>query len=188
MKNINQFIIEKFKLNSKNIKNQYSCKPKTRDELKKIISKRITNQKLNYKNKEEVLNLNDIDTSDVNSFNHLFTNLNPLKIDISEWDTSNVENMRGMFDGCEYLQSTGDLGNWDVSNVTNMSFMFNDCRNLTNIGDLSSWEINDTEMKYAFQNCKKLKSIGFIKHWRPKEANWEIFPLCSIKIKPVSRV
>lgn len=179
--------MEKFKLNSKNIKNQYSCKPKTRDELRKIISKRITNQKLNNKH-DEVLNLNDIDTSEINSFNHLFTNLNPLKIDISEWDTSKVELMNGMFDGCGYLQSTGNLDNWDVSNVINMSFMFNDCRNLKNIGDLSSWEINGTEMGCMFQGCKRLKNIGDIYNWKPKEANWEIFPLCPIKTLPRKRV
>lgn len=187
MKNIKQYIFEKFKLNSNNIKNQYSCKPKTRDELRKFISKRITDQKLNNKH-DEVLNLNDIDTSEINSFNHLFTNLNPLKIDISEWDTSKVELMNGMFDGCEYLQSTGNLGNWDISNVENMSFMFNNCRNLKDIGDLSSWEVNGTEMNCMFQGCKRLKNIGDIYNWKPKEANWEIFPLCDLKIMPRKRI
>jgi len=187
MKQLNQFIQEKLRINKNiNIDNQYNYHPKDRDELRKIISKKITDQKLNNKH-DEVLNLNDIDTSKIESFNHLFTNLNPLKIDISEWETSKVELMNGMFDGCEYLQSTGDLGNWDVSNVTNMSFMFNNCRNLKDIGDLKNWEINGTKMKCAFQNCKKLKSIGFIEHWRPEEANWDIFPLCEIKIKPKQR-
>lgn len=186
MKNIKQYIFEKFKLNSNNIKH-YSCQPQSRDELRKIISKRITDQKLNNKH-DEVLNLNDIDTSKVDSFNHLFTNLNPLKIDISEWDTSNVKKMNGMFDGCEYLQSIGNLGNWNIKQVDNMRFMFNDCRNLKNIGDLSSWKVDGIEMNCMFQGCKKLKNIGDIYNWKPKEANWEIFPLCDLKIMPRKRI
>lgn len=187
MKTINQYITEKFKISSKNVGHKYNYHPKNRDELRKIVYKRIFDQKNNNKH-DEVLNLNDIDTSEIESFNHLFTYLNPLKIDISEWDTSNVKLMNGMFDGCGYLQSTGNLGNWDVSNVENMSFMFNDCRNLTNIGDLSSWEVNGIEMNCMFQGCKRLKNIGDIYNWKPKEANWEIFPLCPIKTLPRKRI
>ena len=38
------------------------------------------------------------------------------------WDTSNVEDMQGMF---AYSQKFNDaIGAWDVSNVRDMSFMF----------------------------------------------------------------
>ena len=187
MKNIKQYIFEKFKLNSNNIKH-YSCQPQSRDELQKIISKRITKHKLDLKHKEDVLDFNDIDTSKVNSFNHLFVNMNPLKIDISEWDTSNVKKMNGMFDGCEYLQSTGNLGNWNIKQVDNTRFMFNNCRNLKDIGNLSSWKVDGIEMDCMFQNCVKLKDIGDISHWKPKEANWAIFPKCDLKIMPRKRI
>ncbi len=184
MKQLKQFIAEK--LHVSNYK-EYNYQPKTIEELREIISKKIDDQSLNKKN-EEILDLNDIDTSKINSFNYLFKNLNPIKIDISKWDISNVESMKSMFDGCKYLSETGDLGNWDISNVKNMTFMFCDCINLKNIGDLSSWNVNGIKMSSMFQDCKRLKNIGDISDWKPLEANWAIFQLCPIKIQPKNRV
>lgn len=48
-------------------------------------------------------------------------------IDISNWNVSNVRNMRQTFSGIGYNASTislGDLSKWDVSNVTDMYGMF----------------------------------------------------------------
>jgi len=49
--------------------------------------------------------------------------------DISRWNTSNVENMRSMFDGCSSLQSI-DLSSFNTTNVKDMSDMFADCSSL----------------------------------------------------------
>ena len=40
--------------------------------------------------------------------------------DISKWDTSNVNDMSYMFDGCESLNSLPDISKWDTSNVEDM--------------------------------------------------------------------
>ena len=42
-------------------------------------------------------------------------------LDFSGWNTSNVENMYGMFSDSKF---NGDISNWDVSNVTYMFNMF----------------------------------------------------------------
>jgi surface protein len=41
---------------------------------------------------------------------------------ISDWDVSNVTNMKEMFSGAESFNQP--IGDWDVSSVTDMSYMF----------------------------------------------------------------
>ena len=47
-------------------------------------------------------------------------------LDLSGWDTSNVETMEDMFYGCRSLESL-DLSGWNTSNVKYMGYMFYDC-------------------------------------------------------------
>ena len=51
----------------------------------------------------------------------LFTQTN-FNGDISNWDVSNVTNMRFMFYECKSFNK--DISNWDASNVIDMSGMF----------------------------------------------------------------
>ena len=99
----------------KNISNfsTYSCKPKTRDELKEIIRLRISKEGYHC-------DLNDIDTSLITDMSSLFL-YSSFKGNISNWDTSNVRKMKWMF-----YKSTfnNDISNWDVSKVEDMSEMF----------------------------------------------------------------
>ena len=87
----------------------YSCKPKTKDELKSIIDARIAEE-------GNICDLNDIDTSLITDMSWLFckTKFNG---DISKWNVSNVTNMAYMFKESRFKQSIKD---WDVSNVENM--------------------------------------------------------------------
>ena len=179
MKNINDYIIEKFKLNKDNVTKIIVVKSK--EELLEIIGDR-------FKWEDKVIDFNDLDVSNIKDMSNIFADKDFINIDISGWDVSNVKTMRGMFNNCKHLRSTGDLSSWDVSNVIDMSFIFNNCEYLKNIGDLKDWEINGTKMAYAFQDCKQLKTIGDIYNWKPKEANWEIFPLCDLKPMPKNRV
>ena len=68
--------------------------------------------------------------------------------DISNWDTSNVKNMTGMFQ-CNNpsLAPTffnQNIGSWDVSSVENMSAMFAGATNFDNNGsnDIGELEYN----------------------------------------------
>ena len=87
--------------------------------------------------KNNPIDFNDIDTSNITSFDSLFNHLNFEYIDISLWDTSKVDSMIFMFYSCEKLVSIGDIGEWDVSNVKTFRGMFFNCNVLKNIGDLS---------------------------------------------------
>ena len=152
MKQLNQYIKEKLIINK-----DYSdagLSPKSFDELRKIIEDRY--DKLGTGTKQNPIDFNDIDVSNLNSFCNIgkgiFDNTKFKYIDISGWDVSNIESMRNMFYGCEKLKSVGDISKWDVSNVTNMSQMFFGCESFNQ--DISKWDVsNVTDMSHMFYCC-----------------------------------
>jgi len=136
MKQLTQYITEKFKLNSKNTKNihKYNYHPETRDELKELVKKLI-------KERGDNANLNDIDTSNITDMSYIFKN-SSFNGDISGWDVSNVTDMEKMFMCC--FRFSGDISGWDVSNVTNMESMFFQCFKF-NPKSLENWNISKVE-------------------------------------------
>jgi surface protein len=81
---------------------------------------------------------------------------------VTGFDTSKVENMSGMFFGCEELTSL-DLSKFNTSNVTNMSGMFDSCSGLTNL-DVSKFNTSKVEnMSDMFANCSKLTGLDLSK-------------------------
>lgn len=174
MKKLNQFIIEKLKLN----RNKQLICPKTKEELKLEILKRIIDKVTDY---------NDIDVSNIEDMSYLFEDQDIVTIDISEWDVSNVKNMKSMFNNCKYLRTVGNLSSWNINKVSDMSFMFNNCKNLSDLGDLSSWNMKGKNLKCMFQNCQKLKTLGDIREWNPDNPIWDIFPYCDCKPTPYKK-
>ena len=83
---------------------------------------------------------------------------NILDLDLSNFDTSNVTDMNGMFEGMSNL-TTLDLSNFDTSKVTNMSSMFHGMRNLTTL-NLSNFDTSKvTNMEYMFLGMTNLTSL-----------------------------
>ena len=71
-------------------------------------------------------------------------------IDLSNWNTSKVTNMGGMFLNCSQLTQLG-VSNWDISKVTKMGGMFNGCDKLISL-DLSNWDTSSvTDMTTIFK-------------------------------------
>ena len=116
MKNLKDIIVERLHIN-KDI-DSYNYHPKTSDELKELVDKLI--EERGYE-----ADLNDIDTSEITDMSKLFFN-SMFNGNISEWDVSNVKNMRDMFCRSEFTGENGDISNWDVSNVQYMDYMFED--------------------------------------------------------------
>jgi len=142
MKQIKEFIIEKFKINSKNI-SKYNYYPKDRSELKKLIDKLIKKRGYNA-------NLNDIDTSEITDMHSLFL-CSRFNGDISEWNVSNVTDMKSMFRNSEF---DGNLSKWNISNVKNTEMMFDGSKFTGKNGDISNWDIHNIEnMKDIFNRC-----------------------------------
>jgi surface protein len=153
MKQINQYITEKFKINSdtvsKNLKNV--CNPKNKEELQEILFEIIDD--------DPNADLNDIDVSEITDMSYLFAHknlVNKIKnIDISKWDVSNVTDMSYMFYDCWGFNC--DLSEWNVSNVENMKCMFYQCTSFEG-KNLDNWHTNKVNnMNYMFYNCEKLE-------------------------------
>ena len=82
---------------------------------------------------------------------------NIINMDLSNFDTKNVTNMKYMFSGCNNLKNI-DLSNFITDNVTNMSYMLYNCGKLENI-DLSAFNTeNVIDMGGLFCGCK-VKSL-----------------------------
>ena len=103
-------------------------------------------------------------TSNVTNMKTMFqacTNLTS----IPEFDTSKVFNMDSMFESCTNLTA---IPKFNTSSVTSMNGTFYDCRNLTTIPELDV--SNVTSMDNIFYNCSNLTEI----HMRGIKAGFSI--------------
>ena len=149
MKSLATYITEKMiytKSNTNNIK--YDYHPETKEELKDIIDKLVDEQSM-----EDVIDLNSIDTFEITDMSGLFHKFEGiLKIDVSKWDVSNVDNMDSMFKGCINLEEIIGIEKWDVSNVENMEDMFYECKLFNQ--DISKWNMSKvTNISGIFYRC-----------------------------------
>ena len=142
----------------------FNYHPKTKEELIYCIKDKINKEGLGTK--DNLLDLNDIDTSEIVDMRHLFDNgingeLKELSVngyfDISKWDVSNVKDMSHMFGNSNF---NGNISNWDVSNVEDMDYMFWEC-NFN--GDISQWDVSNVkDMSCMFRDSK---FNGDISNW-----------------------
>ena len=193
MKSLNQYIQEKLIINqrfdekliiNKNYRDNMIV-VKSFDELRKIIEDRYN--KLGPGTKQDPINFNDIDVSNLNSFcsnddNGLFEKTKFKYIDISDWDVSNATNMSYMFYMCKELKSVGNISGWDVSNVTDMSSMFYGCTYFNQ--NISSWDVSNViGMSYMFAWCESFNQD--LSNWNVSKVRFigGAFTGCSIKMK-----
>ena len=205
MKHINQFITEyiiKKKLDKPiDSENHFEYYPKTKQELFDNINELVENN---------IYDFNCIDTSEITDMSDLFydSKFEETNIDISEWNVSNVKNMRCMFKDCENfncdlskwdvskvknmkgifswcVKFNCDLSKWDVSNVTDMSFMFDSCKNFN--CNLSKWNVSNVEdMSCMFSGCEKFEAEG-INKWnvnKVKDKEMMFYGCIALKNKP----
>lgn len=83
---------------------------------------------------------------------------------MSNFGTSKVTDMYGMFNNCSSLTSL-DMSNFNTNQVTNMSYMFTNCNSITSL-DLSNWDTsNVTNMSFMFNGCYTLQRIDGYLDW-----------------------
>jgi len=158
MKQINNFIIEKFKISSNTIQ---KIKPKSRKELRDIIIKALDEDGPDA-------SLNHIDTSLITDMNHLFSRISSKvgDIDVSDWDVHNVENMAFIFANCNKFNC--DISKWNTENVKDMSAMFYGCSEFNQ--DISNWDVSNVEnFEEMFEHCKKFNTD--ISQWDVSKGN-----------------
>ena len=97
------------------------------------------------------IDLSNFNTSNVYNMGGMFSSSQATTLDLSHFDTSNVTNMGGMF---QHSQATTlDLSNFDTSNVTNMQGMFQHSQ--ATIIDVSNFDTsNVTNMQCMFCDSK----------------------------------
>lgn len=136
--------------------------PKTKEQLRALIEQYLAEGKTNF---------NDIDVSAIKDFSLLFYNLpkelspdlslSPIgDIEISEWDVSNGENFKGMFNECYNLNA--DFSKWNVSNGKYFQHMFMNCHSLK--CDFSKWQVKPEEV-----NAWGDMNINFMFTYCPRE-------------------
>ena len=105
------------------------------------------------------INLSNFDSRNIEDTDYMFYGCSSLtSIDLSSLDTSNVASMSHMFYGCSSLTSI-DLSSFETLNAGSMSQMFYGCSSLTSI-DLSSFETsNVVSMLQIFSGCSSLVSL-----------------------------
>ena len=161
MKSINQYILEKLKINKDNINNvEYKYFPKDKYDLREIITDHILSQSIDDRMR---VNLSDIDVSKVTDFSYLFRGFDYLEsIDVSNWETSQVKNCEHTFGDLKNLNEIIGLDDWNVSNVDSMNGMFYKCKTLKEL-NLLGWETKSLrKMRSMFSYCENLKSINGI--------------------------
>ncbi len=99
------------------------------------------------------IDLSNFNTSNVYNMGGMFSSSQATTLDLSNFDTSKVTNMGGMF---QHSQATTlDLSNFDTSNVTNMQRMFGNSQATTI--DVSHFDTsNVTNMNSMFWNSKAI--------------------------------
>ncbi len=82
-----------------------------------------------------------------------------VSVDLSSFNTTNVVEMKGMFQGCKNLSKVTFGDNFSTEKVPDFQNMFYDCSSITEI-DLSSFNTQRVEtMQAMFCNCSKLRVI-----------------------------
>ena len=86
-----------------------------------------------------------------------------VSLDISNFNTSNVENMQSMFKDCSSLVSL-DLSNFNTINVQSMAEMFCDCSSLVSLNLSNFNTINVITMDFMFNDCSSLQYINLLNY------------------------
>ena len=105
----------------------------------------------------KVLDLSSFNTANVNNMFATFLQCSALEsIDLSNFNTDNVTEMSGMFAYCSALKNI-NISHFNTANVKTMSMMFSECENLTTIICNGYWSNNEVENSDdMFWNCHKL--------------------------------
>ena len=138
-------------------------------------SLRVTNDCINENGEWESSHL--LDVSQVTVMGSCFNNNTQVKyLDLSNWNTSNLNNMSQMFYGASNLVSL-NISNWNTSKVTQYSTIFRGCTKLKEIIGIEDIDVSKNAIfSQFFQSCSSLKKLDLTK-WDLSSATncWYMF-------------
>ena len=145
---------------------------------------------------KNIANIGNLNISKADGISYVFHECSSLtQLDLSNWDTGNIQYMIGTFDGCTNLRElncstwntskvynmqlafyncnsleTIPVRDWDTRNVMYMNNAFAYCTSLTNL-DVSKWDTSKVvEMTNVFHHCSSLKTLDISK-WKTSNVN-----------------
>ena len=110
-----------------------------------------------------ITNIGNLNISKADGISYLFYECNALtQLDLSNWDTSNIQYMVDTFDGCNNLTEL-NCSTWNTSKVYNMQLAFYNCNSLETI-PVRDWNTKSLMyMDKAFGNCTSLVNLDVSK-------------------------
>ena len=153
---------ENYKRNENwNYSKEYENEKEIKENIVIKINGKITNFSYTYKfEKEGKYIIEYLFKNNLTKTNHMFSYCESLtNLNLSNFDTQNINNMSYMFCGCISLTNL-NLSNCDTQNVTNMDGLFMNCKSLINL-NLSAFDTqNVTAMFGMFSGCKSLTNLN----------------------------
>ena len=110
-----------------------------------------------------IANIGNLNISKADGMSYLFYECNALtQLDLSNWDTSNIQYMIATFDGCNNLTEL-NCSTWNTGKVYNIQLAFYNCNSLETI-PVRDWDTkNVMYMDKAFGNCTSLVNLDVSK-------------------------
>ena len=110
----------------------------------------------NFSTTPEHLDLSGFDTSNLDNMRYMLGTNNSKTVDLSSFNTKNVTNMAGLFHQSNFEEL--DLSNFDTSNVFDMANMFSNTYRLTNL-DLSTFNTSNVDSMIGMFNGSNVRSV-----------------------------
>lgn len=110
-----------------------------------------------------IANIGNLNISKADGMSYLFYECNALtQLDLSNWDTGNIQYMIATFDGCNNLTEL-NCSTWNTSRVYNMQLAFYNCNSLETI-PVRDWDTRSLMyMDKAFAYCTSLTNLDVSK-------------------------
>ena len=110
-----------------------------------------------------IANIGNLNISKADGMSYLFYECNALtQLDLSNWDTGNIQYMIATFDGCNNLTEL-NCSTWNTGKVYNMQLAFYNCNSLETI-PVRDWNTKSVMyMDKAFGNCTSLVNLDVSK-------------------------
>ena len=132
------------------------------------VPPKITNSPISMRNMfnytQELANidLSGWDTTNVTSFEGMFSRCNITKIDLSGIKTTNVLSAKNMFSNCNSLTSVTLGTDFTLFSCNTAENMFNYCSKLRTINGMNNLQLtNANNLASMFANCFSLESVDF---------------------------
>ena len=112
---------------------------------------------------KNISNIRNLNISKAEGISYVFNNCAELtQLDLSNWDTRNIQYMIGTFDGCDKLTEI-NCSTWNTSKIYNMQVAFYYCKSLQTL-PVRDWDTRSVMyMDKAFAYCESLTNLDVSK-------------------------